>query len=252
MMLAVVVVVACLQGLAAGPPVGHHNQRAGASQLEGNGGMMTEVRRPSGLRQPETTTSIVVKGDNIKGPVRVRVVTGETAVFSEVTSEPNLLPHLRVDVDGDTVFIRSELDLLTRMGITVVVHLFSLRRVHLEGAVDFEGRLTGDELSVQAKGAHKLTLAGAARSGRFDVDGAVQLDAVELQLDDVDVKATGAVDLQVHARRSLRMAGQGAGSLSYKGRPRITQDPRSAAVIRLVKLDPEWMTDDEPADPVGP
>jgi hypothetical protein len=78
-------------------------------------------------------------------------------------------------------------------------------------------------LTIDAKGASKLDLAGVADNLHVTIAGAGELEAEDLLAQVVHINCAGASKAEVHAVRELWAQAAGASKISYKGNPTVKQ-----------------------------
>lgn len=86
-------------------------------------------------------------------------------------------------------------------------------------------KLTGldvDKLRVDMQGSGSVELSGRATDERARMAGSGQYRAADLGADKVDIKLEGASDVQVMARERLYVRMSGAGSVRYRGDPKLS------------------------------
>jgi hypothetical protein len=173
-----------------------------------------------------TTSADVDQFDAIaaRGPVHVVVTrTGRERV--SLTAEDNLLPYLEWEVRGRTLHVGARPG--TRLAPTreILVRIESWEVVELdgEGAVDMEVDLGQvDALGIRLSGASRLVAWGQAGGQDVELSGASRLDALDVASDRIRLRASGASEAVVWARRRLDVEASGASHVRFKGNPALT------------------------------
>ncbi|MCB0499729.1 MAG: DUF2807 domain-containing protein [Cyclobacteriaceae bacterium] len=97
------------------------------------------------------------------------------------------------------------------------------------GQVDMEAQVCRANLS----GASNLTMAGASNSFTVDLSGASLLKAYNMEVEDLNVKASGASHAYVKAGKTLVAEASGASSILYRGGAVVTSSTSGgSSVIR--------------------
>jgi Putative auto-transporter adhesin, head GIN domain len=159
-------------------------------------------------------------GLRVDSAFRAEVTRGDASAVS-VTVDDNIVQHLRVEVDGDTLRISLEPG-YDYVGATLsaTVTMPSLTALEVTGAAkaDVNGFAAGDPLDLQASGDGSVTLTGA-RTGdvNLDVSGAADVsgDLAAKQLGG-NVSGAGEVTLTGSAE-ALALEASGAGKLELGG-----------------------------------
>jgi putative autotransporter adhesin-like protein len=186
------------------------------------------------LRITEDVVRVEI-GDAFRTAIRV----GASTPSGSVRIDDNLVDHLRVEVDGDTLSI--DLDGRVRNAtLHADIALDRLDRVNASGAsqIRIEGVLTEDlevdasgassieipfaeldELVVGLSGASRATLEGSASTIDADVSGASRLSSFDLTTEEASVEVSGASTAELTVEDELEATVSGASSVRYEGDP---------------------------------
>jgi hypothetical protein len=166
-----------------------------------------------------------------------------------ITTDDNILPHVRTEVEGDRLRIYLDGSYSTDLGVKVKVIAPELRALLGSGAsttklsgvagdqfeLDLSGasrcQLAGDAevLKVDLSGASQCTIEGRAKEVRIDCSGASQLDATGLTAETVVADLSGASTAHVKATAELIADASGASTLHYAGQPAKLEKNTSGA-----------------------
>lgn len=144
-------------------------------------------------------------------------ITQGDAYAVSVTVDDNLVEHLRVEVDGDTLNIRLDPDYdYSDTDLTATVTMPGLKALEVTGgsSADVSGFAAGDDLGLEVSGAGTVAFAGM-RAGKVEVNvsgaGEVsgQLDAEEIS---GEVSGAGEVMLEGSATK-MKLEASGAGKV---------------------------------------
>lgn len=184
-----------------------------------------------------------------QGTTQEVVVETESDIMKYVTTEvsggvlrigmkdhPNNWLH---DVDVLKVYITcTNLDLLDLSG---AVELTSDGRLTLDklgmevsGAVESRLDLAVQKLDLNLSGAAELTFTGTAGDVTADASGASEIDAFALQITNLTLYGSGAVEAKVTVSGSLKANMSGACSVRYKGNPRVDVHSSGASDVKRV------------------
>lgn len=174
-----------------------------------------------------------------------------------VTVDDNIVQHLDVRVDGDTLRIglkpmlrfsfrnttlRAEITMPDLTGVDAsgatridVRGFKNDKRVDVDasGASQVNGDISSGEMNIDASGASRVELSG--QTGRLDASasGASTLRLGELASTDTRVNASGASNITVNASGRLTGEASGASSVRYTGSPTSVQvDTSGASSVR--------------------
>jgi hypothetical protein len=173
-----------------------------------------------------------------------------------VEADENLMSIIRTDVVGGTLRIDLKKPINHATTMKVYITVKELKDIDVSGAVDIktEGRITGNDLSIDASGASdsqmeiayqklsldcsgasKLVFSGMANAVTADLSGACDIYAFEMPAESYSLSLSGAGKADIHVTKSLRVEISGAGSVKYKGSPtEIDQDISGAGSIKKV------------------
>jgi hypothetical protein len=141
-----------------------------------------------------------------------------------ITTDENLLPYIKMEMEGDVLKLDLKETIAPTHGIKVALSSPSLDGASLSGAVRFDaGSLGGATFALETSGASKVTLAGKVNRLLASLTGASKLRATDLAAADVELSVTGAGRADVTATNLLRAVITGAGNVSYSGHPKSVE-----------------------------
>lgn len=141
-----------------------------------------------------------------------------------LTTDENLISHIRTAVEGDVLRIKLEDSIAPTHGVKVAITSPAFNGAELSGAIELVASpINGDKFSLETSGASKVTLAGKINRLIASLTGASKLRASDLAAEDVEISVTGAGKADVSATNLLRAAITGAGKVSYSGHPKSVQ-----------------------------
>ena len=189
--------------------------------IRGNGVITTENRSTANFA-------------NIEGSGAFEIDWSNGSPTIAITSDQNLLSHIRTRVSGDKLKIDSDERLAPTKRIRVVISSESLSGAQLNGAVRFHAmKLTGANFFLETSGASKVTLDGQVNSLAASMTGASELIAGAFQTQTTELSITGAGEADVWASEVLKVAISGAGKVTYAGNPKtVKKDVSGAGKIR--------------------
>ena len=179
--------------------------------IRGNGHIITEQRPVSAFTR-------------IKASGFYRLQWQPGAPSCSLTTDENLLSHIKTTMEGDVLRIELEDSVAPTHGIKVALTSPSLTGADLGGAAEMEAtQLNGGTFALQTGGATKVTLAGKVNRLLADLTGASKLQAADLAAGDVELSVTGAGKATVNATDLLKAAITGAGEVRYSGNPKSVE-----------------------------
>jgi hypothetical protein len=190
----------------------------GFGSVKGSGNVTTQKREVSDF-----------KGVDVGGIFEVEITSGKEYGL-EVTTDDNLLDHIRTEVRSGVLHIETDRKISSKSQIRIKVSAPEINDLDVSGVakVDASG-LDTESLNVDASGASKLNLSGKATKLTVDVSGATKIDAENLPAVDVNVDASGASSVMVNVSGSLRGDASGASKITYSGSPSEVKKSTSGA-----------------------
>jgi hypothetical protein len=192
----------------------------------------------------------------ISAPVDAHISVGGGPSLS-LEGFANLLPYIHTEVRNGTlrIFTDDITELNTDKNIIANITLPSLAGLQLNGssdaivsgavnARDFDLGISGSggvdikELHVQSfkadlSGSAELNLgAGDIGDGSFQVSGSGEIKAFGVSQRQASLDIAGSGEAEVSVADQLKIEVSGAGSVAYKGHPRITQDISGSGDIK--------------------
>jgi hypothetical protein len=181
-------------------------------------------------------------------PCRVEVTRGDAFRVS-LTADDNVLEHLKAVKEGTTLKLdlesghyrlRAPLRATVTMPAIEGVALGGAARATLQGfdsdrpfrarlsgAARLDGSIRAGDVTVEAEGASRAALRGAARGVKVKASGASHLDLSDLAAGTADVRLDGASRAAVSARERLGYSVSGVSNLEYSGAPTVGEAERS-------------------------
>jgi len=226
---------------------------------------LADVNTPKPHGKQEVYTFLVgeYSGIHINGYCDVNYYSAPSdAVTLKV--QPNLLEYFVIEVVDDILYIRTTkrinfgswqnplvtvsvpvLNSLTIDGFggaggfgststfTAVDKITSdMLQILIRSAVTSRAELDVEYLYVNVFGASKLELSGNANNANIRVSGAAELNALALQTSDTVIDLSGAGTIRVSCSDNLEINAEGAGTVEYRGSPRLNQKTGGVVTIR--------------------
>lgn len=154
------------------------------------------------------------------GAFDIKILTG-AAPSLIVDSDENIVPHIQTRVEGDTLYIRTKRSVCTSLPMAVKVSMDHLDSLKVAGSNDIEVKGLKNNLTLDMDGSSTVFLSGEVQRLQIYMKGAGDVKAEGLRADDVLIKMTGAGDAVVHAVKLLDVTVEGAGTVQYRGNPKI-------------------------------
>ena len=178
---------------------------------------------------------------HLKGSGKVILTPGETQSL-EIKTDDNIMPLIETDVSGSKLTISHGNHHLRPTSFEVYITVENLEGVAISGSGDVsgEGRFvsetfyaeisgsgdmdieieTGD-LASKISGSGAIDLSGKADDYTVSISGSGEINAFDVDANNVSVKISGSGDCRLSASESLDARISGSGDVYYKGRPRI-------------------------------
>ena len=154
-----------------------------------------------------------------EGGYQIKWFSGKSALT--ISTDQNLLPHIRTSVSGDTLRIDSDENLAPTKGITITLSSAALADARFTGGIHFTaGHLSGRNLRLESTGAADISVAGSVTHLEANLTGASHLSAKSLRTQTATLSLLGASDAHVNVSDTLKVSITGAGSLTYSGNPK--------------------------------
>jgi len=209
--------------------------------VEGNGNITIETRELKAFDQIEVSGGFTV------------ILSQGTATLIEVEADENLIDLISTNVKGGVLTIKSKESIRGSKDIKIFVEARDLTKISLSGAVELttsdgfttkhlkiDGSgastlnmmLNVESLDAELSGANNVTLNGKAKSFYAKLTGASDLKAFGFEVNELEIKVSGAGDARVSVRDKLKVNISGAGSVAYRGDPTIEQSISGAGSLR--------------------
>lgn len=178
-------------------------------RIKGSGVMSTETRDARDFNSVE-----------VSGVFEV-TIAAQKEYGVRIEGEDNLLSHVKIDVDGQTLRISSDEDLKPRSAIKIFVSAPEIESVDASGVSHITvTEVKSEEFRTNISGASSLKVSGTAETLNADVSGASGLDAEELVVRSAKAVASGASKATVNASQDLDVESSGASNIKYVGDPK--------------------------------
>ncbi|WP_268846795.1 head GIN domain-containing protein [Flavobacterium aestivum] len=221
-------------------------QQSSGNKIKGNGKIITEKR-----------TTAEYDGIYVSGFFDVVLVSGTEGAIS-IKGEENLLPHIKVEVEGNILKIYSEKNLhfSTKKNIVLTVPFEQISSVSLSGSGDivskntiicptFKAKLSGSgDLTLDVKttdfetnlsGSGDVVLTGSSDNLVSKTSGSGDVDAINLITKKANLTISGSGDMKANCSESLFARVSGSGDITYKGNPK-TKDTKVSGSGDISKI----------------
>jgi hypothetical protein len=139
----------------------------------------------------------------------------------EIEGDDNLVPLLKTEVRGGTLYINSEKSFSARKGIRIRITTANIQKISSSGASNFQvSNIKNEKLRIQNSGATNVNLSGQTVALELELSGASKADTEKLIAERVTVNLSGAGKANVYASDELNADVSGAGSVTYSGDPK--------------------------------
>ena len=216
----------------------------GGKRVNGNGNIVT---------QDKTVKSF--NSIDVSGAVNVHIRQDSSASV-RVEADENLMEYLEVEVDGQTLVIKTKKGFNLRPSKDIVVYATagSFKDIDASGACQIisDNLISGDqELKIDASGATtinlqvtipKLTtnvsgsgdivLRGVAKDFSGSISGAGSIQGFDLITENTKLDLSGSADAQVTVNGKLDVEVSGSGDVQYKGNASVNQSISGAGSVK--------------------
>ncbi|MEP7075730.1 MAG: head GIN domain-containing protein [Acidobacteriota bacterium] len=174
--------------------------------VSGSGNVVTQNRDVSNF-----------KAIDVSGVFKVEAVAQKDFEVA-VQADDNLMPFIKTEVRGDTLYIESEKRLKSSGPIIIRISAPEFTNVEASGATNISVKdLNSNELGLNSSGASKVLLQGLVNNLVVDVSGASNIDAGDLAAQTAKVDASGACSVSVNVSNHLDVDASGASKIFYSG-----------------------------------
>lgn len=179
---------------------------------------------------------------DLGGSFHMIVQPGVTPQMKVMTKDPSLNKLIKMDVRGNTLHVdlkrgwtdkeniqlileTPELDYLSVSGTSVLELAEPIKRDNLtlrvNGAAHMEVKVEVDELDLKVSGSGVLKIQGTADKVDAHLSGASQLTAKNLEIEHLDIHASGAATARTKVATTLEANASGASNIYVKGNPQV-------------------------------
>jgi predicted small secreted protein len=193
--------------------------------ISGSGKTVTEARPVPAF------TAVALSGSG-------RVVIEQSGSESvTVTTDDNLLPHIRTEVRGNTLELGTKdpfASLSPTKELLFTVHVKRLEALSVSGSGDAEATgINPDQLRVEISGSGAVLAQGSTDALNLAISGSGSYNGPQMASRRATATVTGSGNAIVAASETLTAAVTGSGSIQYIGDPKVTQDiSGSGSVLR--------------------
>ncbi len=142
----------------------------------------------------------------------------------ELEGDDNLLPLLKTEVRGGTLYLEPQKTFSSKKSIRVRITMPNLESLSSSGASNFQVKeIKNEKLKVDSSGASNINLSGETRVLDVNLSGASKVESERLRAERVSVALSGAGEANVYASDELNAEVSGVGSVTYSGDPKVNK-----------------------------
>ncbi len=155
------------------------------------------------------------------------IIEGEDNELKDFTVTQNG-KVLTINVMADAPDVTIRMPLLTSLkangkcDINIVDFKVDNLTIEANDAVDIDAEVTAKKVITKLNGKASLRIKGTADSGDFDLDGASELYAFDLELSTANLQTNGASEAEVNVEKTLTFNSLAASKISHKGDAKIS------------------------------
>ena len=175
------------------------------------------------LKQEEKSVS-EYESINVSGMFNVNIIESQEKGNIKVSGDSNLLKYIKVEVENKNLTITSTKSFETKNDITINIKTKQTNKIILNGTINLNIKaIQNKEFSLKSLGCNNIILNGKVESLLLDLQGTVELNALELLSEQVSINAKGNSEIAVNSQKKLDVKLDGICDLKYKGNPKITK-----------------------------
>ena len=174
----------------------------------------------SGNRKTEKREVTSFNAIDSGGAYNINVTCQKAATF-EIEADDNILPLIKTEVRGGTLFIESDQEYHSSKLPTLRITLPDLAAIKNRGAGQIQiADVKNDQIGLQSDGAATIDASGTTKFVEIGATGAGKIDTGSLHAEKVKVSVSGAANIDVYATEQLDVDISGVGKVSYAGNPK--------------------------------
>lgn len=170
-----------------------------------------------------------------------------------IEADENILDQIFTEVVGGTLKIYTKGNIREVNTMKAYISFKMIDEIELSGACEIKGmnkmkfenfmidasgaseinlNLTARKMSLDLSGATEIYLIGFADEFIIDVSGASEIKALDFEVKNCRVDASGASSIKIFATENLDIEASGATTVRYKGKPSVDIDASGASSVR--------------------
>lgn len=199
-------------------------------RVKGSGNVVTEERQVAGFNRV-----------SLKGMGKVKLTRGDRDSIHIITDD-NILPLIKTSVSNNRLEISNNNYNLRPTQLEYDITVRELKGISIAGSGDVIGmsRFISDTIKAEIAGSGDISLeveterlksgitgsgaihlSGATNSHDTSITGSGEINAFDLEAQNVSVAISGSGDCRINAAESLTANISGSGDVVYRGRPQI-------------------------------
>ncbi|HEY6038116.1 MAG TPA: head GIN domain-containing protein [Kofleriaceae bacterium] len=176
--------------------------------------------RGSGTPKTEQRTVAAFSKLQVDGAMHADVTVGPGQVV-ELAGDDNIVPLIATDVGGDELRVGPKRSVSPKLDLTARIVTPKLAAVGVSGSVDTVVRgISSAAFAIRTSGSGRVAASGAAKRVEIHVSGSSSIAAFDLRAEDVSVDISGSADVDVYATGVLDVHVSGSARVRYAGTPR--------------------------------
>lgn len=201
----------------------------GGERIDGDGDLATETRQADDFK-------------NVAASGSIDIMLTQAPDFSvQVKGDKNLLPYVIVDVDGNTLKIKTkkgynlrpkqhlEVDISAPVfntissdgsgNVTTQNTLTNKDKISFElsGSGNIQAKVDADALESETSGSGNVSFSGRADDAEMSVAGSGNIHCFSLTTENTSITINGSGNADVYATKKLNLTVNGSGDIQYKG-----------------------------------
>jgi hypothetical protein len=176
--------------------------------------------RGSGTAKTEQRAVAAFSELSVEGSMHADVSAGAPQLV-ELSGDDNIVPLIATDVDGAELRIGPTKSISPKLDLTARIATPKLAALSASGSVQAVVRgIASDAFAIHTTGSTTVTASGTAKRVAIHVSGSSSVAANELRAEDVTIEVSGSADVDVYATGVLDVHVSGSARVRYAGNPR--------------------------------
>jgi hypothetical protein len=156
----------------------------------------------------------------------------------QIECDENLLSHIITKIQDNTLIVSTDTSLSPSKGIHILVNVLTINSFKADGSISGAiSNINNESFKLNINGAGDITASGKTNSFSVDANGSCDIDAKQLEAENVRISIDGSGKAGVKVIKSLDVSIEGSGVIEYYGEPsNIQQKINGSGTIEKGKM----------------